>query len=168
MLKFRFTNGEILLGTREDTEDQFATDALGPAVARGVREQMGGTIRLDHPSGERIAILLSVSADPVEIDLLHVLIDTRSEALRTICTVALEDENTIVVGRDTNEVVHKVLVEAGGHDELQRIKDVSTAFPNALLIALGNPINPNDFDGVINIPLDITDLRASVLDPVSA
>ena len=155
---------EILLGTREDTDDQFATDALGPAVARGVLERMGGAIRLDHPSSERIAILLSLPADVVDIQLLNVLIDTRSEALRTICKVALEDENTVVVEADQNQTVHKVLVEAGGQDELKRVQDMSVKYPGALLIALGNPINPSEFDGSVTIPLDIQHLRAQVLD----
>lgn len=155
---------EILLGTRGDSDDQLATDALGPAVARGVLEQMGGTIRLDHPHQDRITILLNIPAPKVEISILNLVIETRSEALRTICKVALEDENTAIVDGTHGETVHKVLIEAGDQDELSRIQRVAETYPNALLIALGNPIHPTDFDGAVSIPLDIASLRAQVLD----
>ncbi len=155
---------EILLGTRQNTDDQFATDALGPAVARGVLEQMGGTIRLDHPKSDRIAILLTIPAEIVDIKVLNILIDTQSAALLTICKVALQNENTAIVESDSSEVIHKVLIEAGGHNELDRVQKMAARYPNALLIALGNPINPSDFDGSVAIPLDISELRDSVLE----
>lgn len=156
-------NPELLLGTRRDDTEQFATDALGPAIARGVLERMGGTVRLDHPTNERIAIILSAPAPEYDVEILNVLIDTRSEALRTICRVALNDENTVMVDDPTGVDIHKVLIEAGGHDEHDRVRAMSEAHPQAMLVALGTPINPADFDFQVDMPLDMGALRSSVL-----
>lgn len=153
---------EILLGTRKDTEDEFATDALGPAVARGVLKEMGGAIKLDHPDNERIAILINLPAEVIDLSVVNVIIDTRSEALRTICKVALENDFTTIIHEDSSAPVHKVLIESGSHDEAERVSQMSKRYPGALLVALGKPINPAEFDGWVSIPLDITALRKSV------
>ena len=159
---------ELLLGTHTNDPDQFASDALGPAVARGILQQMGGKVQLGHSKDNRISVILIAPAKTIELDELRVHIVTNSAALRTICEVGLSGTNAVVVDQDFTGRIHVVLVETGGLDEMDRIKALSSQFRDALLVALGDPINPRDFDGKVSVPIDIAELRTSVLRTMSA
>ncbi len=154
---------EILLGTNSDDPTQFASDALGPAVARGILAQMGGKVQLGHSDGNRISVILSAPAKVVELNEILVHIETKSQALRTICEVGLSGTKAKVVDPAYPARVDIVLVECGGLDEMERVQSLSQTYPDALLIALGTPINPSDFEGRLDIPIDLKELRASVL-----
>ena len=154
---------EILLGTDEDDPSQFASDALGPAVARGMLDSMGGNVKLGSPDERRISVILWAPAEAVEIDELLVQVVAKSEALRTICKVALSGQEATVVDQNYRGNVHVVLYETGGYDEMNAVAEIKSIYKHALLIALGTPINPTDFDGELNLPLDIGLLRTSVM-----
>lgn len=159
---------EILLGTDTRDANQFASDALGPAVARGILLQMGGKVELGYPGDRRISVILTTPAPAVEIDELLVFIDTRSEALRTICRVGLSGLSVKIVDDKFKGRVHAVLVETGGLDEMQNVADLKQKFDKALFVALGSPISPVDFDDQISLPIDIGKLRSSVLRTMTA
>ena len=158
---------EILMGERTEKDAQFATDALGPAVSRSILDRMGGRLALDH-TGDQISIVLSAPAQVLASDAVYVHIDTRSEALRTICSLALADEAFVIVDDPDVEHVNTVLMEPGGHDELQRVEAARKRFPNALIIAIGAPSNPADFDDTMSLPLDVANLRLSVVEERTA
>jgi len=155
---------EILLGIDNDDPAQFASDALGPAVARGILAQMGGSVHLGHADGNRISVILRAPAQVVELGELLVHIETNSAALRTICEVGLNGTKAKVVPSDYPGKIDMVLIECGGLDEMERVQALAAKHRTALLIALGNPINPSDFDDRIDLPIDIQDLRISVLE----
>lgn len=154
---------EILLGSNNNDPTQFASDALGPAVARGILAQMGGKVQLGHSEGNRISVILSAPAEAVIVDELLIHIETKSAALRAICEVGLSGTKTKIVDADQTVGVNIVLIECGGLDEMERVQALAAKYRGALLLALGPPINPSDFDGQIDVPIDISELRSSVL-----
>lgn len=155
---------EILLGVNNDDPTQFASDALGPAVARGILAQMGGSVHLGHAQGNRISVILKAPAREVVLDEILIHTETNSAALRTICEVGLSGTKAKIVPKDYQGTVDMVLMECGGLDEMERVQVLAAKHRNALLIALGDPINPSDFDDRITLPINIEDLRISVLE----
>lgn len=154
---------ELILGAPERSTDQFASDALGPAVARGLIERMGGSIGLDNPNDSRIAILISTPAPVFEPAEMTIALDMRSAAMETICKSALRNDRVRFQKGEGNGKVHVVLIEAGGTDEGRRLSTMRTRHPNAMMIAVGRPNNPDEFDGRIELPLKPELLRDSVL-----
>lgn len=154
---------EILLGIDQDDPSQFASDALGPAVARGILSQMGGKVHLGQADGNRISVILKAPARAVVLEDLLIKIETNSAALRTICEVGLNGTKAKVVPFDYQGHVDTVLIECGGLDEMDRVQALAAKHRDALLVAIGDPINPSDFDDRIDLPIDIEDLRISVL-----
>jgi len=158
---------EILLGTKGDDPAQFASDALGPAVARGILAQMGGKVKLGHSEGKRISVILSAPAEAIVLKEFRIQIETKSAALRTICEVGLNGSRAKIMPEEYSGPVDIVLMECGGLDEMDRVKALSEKYRNALLLALGPPINPADFDGQIDLPIDIQELRTSVFQQIA-
>lgn len=154
---------EILLGNRSDNVEQFASDALGPAVARGILNRMGGHVWLNYKDDTTISIILTSPAPVVEIDAVVIKVETQSESLSAICKMALSGEKVVFEEDTPASKVHVVLFEAGGADEMDRLAGIRERHPNALTIALGEPISPSDFDGQIGIPINIQELRQAVL-----
>ncbi|MFQ5622538.1 MAG: sensor histidine kinase [Paracoccaceae bacterium] len=154
---------ELILGERERSESQFATDALGPAVARGLVNRMGGTIRLGTEGQSRITVVVEVPAEAVTKGSTCIRLETGSAALRAICESGLKSENVVFHVEGSTRNVDIVLVEAGSDDEVARLRDLKARFPGVLIFALGRPLNPDLFDGTIEIPLNMRQFRRMVL-----
>jgi hypothetical protein len=154
---------ELILGAPERGGEQFASDALGPAVARLLIERMGGTIRLDVAEGDRIAIVVRIPAVPVEGEEVRVRIETRSAAITMLCRAALKQDYLVFHADGDPGFVQTVLVEAGGPDEGSTVTALRTRFAGAQIVGIGRPENTAHFDGIASLPLDIDLLRAQVL-----
>ncbi len=150
---------ELIMGTSSRNRDGFATEALGPAVSRGLIERMGGTTKLFNPTDDRIAVLVCVPAKELVIQTLTIRILCQSAALDAICRAALRGENVRFVDENAPQSPNVVMIEAGGLQEAARVKDFSAQFPEALLVALGQPVRPDDFDDVVDVPIDIANIR---------
>lgn len=159
---------DLILGAPDRTSEQFASDALGPAVARGLIQRMGGTIRLDSPPGGRIAIVISAPAAPFEPEFMGVAMDMRSAAMEAICRSALRSDKVRFHREGEAKPVHVVLVEAGGEDENRRVQAMRARHPGAMLVAIGRPNNVEEFDARVDLPLDIDLLRGSVLQQLAS
>ena len=154
---------EILLGARMDNDvESFASDSLGPAVARGILERMGGRVWLSYEDDERIAIILRSPSPALTSDNICVHIAARSESLKTICRMALAGGKVVFDDENTAEPALVVLFEAGGEDEVARLYEIGAQYRGAILIALGDPVSPGEFAAVVPIPLNIDALRAAV------
>ncbi len=159
---------ELILGAPDRKKDQFASDALGPAVARGLIGRMGGEIRLDNPHGGRMAILISVPSARFEPAEMSIALDMRSSSMTAICKSALRNDRVRFQDNQSASPVHMVLIEAGGADEGRRLASMRLLQPTALMIAVGRPINPDEFDGKIDLPLNAEHLRDSVLNELAS
>lgn len=149
----------LIMGKFERTTDSFASEALGPAVSRGLIERMGGTTKLFNPTPDRIAVLVTVPAEELVVDILSIRIVSQSMALEAICKAALRGENVRFVDKDSPIEPHVVMIEAGGEQEPITLRACAARFPQAMLVALGRPQDPEEFDDIVEVPIDIVNVR---------
>jgi signal transduction histidine kinase len=154
---------DLILGAPDRDGEQFASDALGPAVARGLIEHMGGAIRLGSPDGNRIAIHIIAPVEVYAPSALHIATRMRSVAIEAICKSALRSEQTEFLKAGDGRAADVVLIEAGGEDEARRLDEARISYPGALLVAIGRPNAIEEFDARVELPLDAQNLRSSVL-----
>jgi hypothetical protein len=150
---------ELIMGTSNRNVDGFASEALGPAVSRGLIERMGGTTKLFNPTPDRIAVLVSVPAKELVVEVLMLRIVSQSSALDAIFRAALRAENVRFLDADSPVTPHVIMLESGGEKEALCLKEYSERYPEAFLVALGQPVNPDDFDDIVDIPIDIATIR---------
>jgi len=154
-------NPELIMGSANQSTDKFASEALGPSVARGLIERMGGTTKLANPTLERIAVLVNVPAEQVIINDLLIRVVTQSAALEAICKAALRSEHVRFLDADAVQMPQVILIEAGGGHEAATAEDYAKRYPHAVLVALGKPQDPGKFSDVVDVPIDIETVRQS-------
>lgn len=150
---------DLILGDSHRQGDKFATAALGPMIARGLIDTMGGSIKMDSDGGDRIVVLACIPCEIVEINSLGLRIYTSSDAMRTICRATLANEDVVFFDDDPEVEVRLVIIESGGENEQSFVVGARSLYPSSILIALGTPLNPEDFDFKIKMPLDFMELR---------
>lgn len=153
---------DLIMGEPRNDGETFATDALGPAIARGIIMAMKGRIRVDNPVGNRICVVATVPVEEVLLKELCVLVLSNSEAMDAICRAAIKGDDVVFKQQDDRKDVHIVLIEAGNQNEATFLQTATTDYPDALIVALGEPYVAEPFDFVIALPLDFKELRALV------
>lgn len=154
---------ELLLGDVRRGEDQFATEALGPIVARGLIETMGGRLALTKMSSEQTTVMVSVPAQPVERLRLKVLLDAASTTMRLLCEAALRGSDMeLAPDGDAAEDIDVALVEIRPDEEFAKLEALRLKYPQARIIAIGQPAQPEIFDGVAPFPLKPERLRRAL------
>ena len=53
------------------------------------------------------------------------------------------------------------MIEAGGETESRDVRDAAEKFPEAVLVAIGRPLNPDDFDDIVSVPIDLQRARST-------
>ena len=157
----------LILGAEARGEDKFATDALGPAIARGLIEKMGGSILVHNPGGNRISVEAQIPVEVFDIHTLNVEILASTEAMAAICRAALKGDNIAFCPEGDSCEAHIVLIESGIPSESDYLGDALARHPNALFVALGRPINTEAFDFIIDLPLDFQELRQIVYQQIA-
>ncbi len=150
-------NPDLVIGGRTDNSDSFAADALGPAVARGLISAMGGRIFLPPNPGDQVIIAVVVPILRLELSTVYVQLEMSSDVMATICKTALRDAPVCFQPPEKASDVHIILFETGGLDEAGKVSNLHKNFSNALIIAIGRPINPDIFDSVIHFPTQISE-----------
>ena len=152
---------DLVLGPSRQENSGFANDALGPAIARGFTENMGGTLSLHLPEVARknAVVVLSVPLKAQKRADVRVRIETQSSALATICRSALEMPHVRFYQHGDTGDVHAVVVETGAQFERDTCESLRAVYPKAKFIALGVPLDGALFDGEIKLPIDIAALH---------
>ncbi|RMF36385.1 MAG: hypothetical protein D6754_11485 [Alphaproteobacteria bacterium] len=153
---------ELILGAPERGEDQFASDALGPAISRLMIEKMGGDIRLGAETDGRISVVVRVPARPVTTPRPCIRLELQTAALEMICRAALQKVDPVYHTDDMTSRVNAVILQGGGDDERDRVAELRERFPGSRLFALGDPRDPGLFDAVISLPMDSEQLMGIV------
>lgn len=152
---------ELITGEKESCDDAFASEALGPSVSRGLIERMGGFTKLDNPTANRIAVLVEVPAREIVVDRLLFRILARSASLEAICKASFQSKNVHFLAANDDRIPHVVMIEAGGETESRDVRDAAEKFPEAVLVAIGRPLNPDDFDDIVSVPIDLQRARST-------
>ncbi|MBV1864116.1 MAG: HAMP domain-containing histidine kinase [Rhodobacteraceae bacterium] len=152
---------DLVLGPSSQEISGFANDALGPAIARGFTENMGGTLSLHLPQAarENAVVVLSVPLKAQKRAYVRVRIETQSSALAAICKSALKMPHVQFYQHGDAGDVHTVVVETGAQFERDTCERLRAVYPKAKFIALGVPLDGALFDGEIKLPIDVAALR---------
>ncbi|MEM7507675.1 MAG: HAMP domain-containing sensor histidine kinase [Pseudomonadota bacterium] len=127
--------------------DPFASDAIGPAIARGLVARMGGTISIARPETCRAVLTIAVPAPRPQSDLPLARVET-SSATSSALTYTLLTRNGWQLwhaGEDPGRVA-LVVVELAGRDETVIAARLRVQHPHARLVAVGSPKQPCLFD----------------------
>ncbi len=152
-------NTDLLMGDAQRDGDKIATAALGPMIARGLLEAMTGHVKLDIGADDQIVVLIEVPAPIVELKSTKLRIFAKSGALIAICKAALKGDDIQFLDDSSNEIADVVLIESGHDKEHQFLTQARNVAPGALFIALGTPIEPDNFDFSISLPMNFPELR---------
>ena len=158
---------DLILGEQDRGRESFSTDALGPAIARGLIEVMHGSLRIDNPVGGRIAVIISIPAEEFVATALNIEVLSSTDAMAAICRTALVGVDVKFVQQGDENPVHIALIEAGNALEINYLSRAREEFPQALLVALGAPIEQSAFDFTVNLPLNFHEIREIISERVA-
>lgn len=153
---------DLLTGLGDEARRTFASDALGPLIARGLLRAARGLLTLEGENG-RWVIRVTIPARKVVFDKIVVRIETRSAALATLYRAALKSDRVGFAERSDEEVPDVVLVDSTSAGEQSLMRGLRARFPNAVFVSLGTSVVPGVFDEVVDAPADLARLRESVL-----
>lgn len=138
---------EVVLGSAATDRGSFASDAIGPAIARGLIACMGGALSVDRPEEECVLITLDIPAKAVAKQADLARLETQWETTNTLASALLSRHGWQLWDEDKDEnLVKLVIAETGGRDEMALAGRLRVQHPNARLIALGDPRQPHLFD----------------------
>lgn len=147
---------EAIFGREQEDYGNFASDSLGPTIARGVVTLMGGTVEMGRPSPRRARLTVTVPSEAVAPDRDCVRLETTSETTSMLVENALRPLRWKIwePGFDRDRVT-AVLVEIApgenGRDLCERMRKLHEG---AKIIALGRLLGSGPFDAVCPIPVD--------------
>lgn len=128
---------------------------LGPLLAKGLLEQMGGRLEIATLDSGRILVLAASPSHAVDTHVRpRVRVIARTRSLGALGSAAAAAAGVDVLTADTAPEPDIVLVEAGGEEEPRAVAEVRSQWPEARLMALGEPDSAHLFDDLILPPLD--------------
>jgi hypothetical protein len=148
--------------------EEFGAPGLGPLLAKGLLEQMGGRLEVSSLDSGRILVLAAAPSharveDPSPAEIrprVRVIAQTRS--LGALGAAAASAGSVDVLSAEDAPAPDVVLVEAGGEEELRALAEARASWPGAVILALGQPDAPDRFDGVVSGPLEPERIARSV------
>ena len=136
-----------------DGEEALAGQGLGPLLARGLVESMGGRLEVSTLDSGRVLILAATPSEPVAEPRPRVRVIAQSRSLGALGAAAAETAGVDVLSLDQASAPDVVLVEAGGAEEERAASESRARWPEAAIVSLGAPDRPELFDSVIAPPL---------------
>lgn len=140
-------------GTPEAGDDITGV-GLGPLLAKGLLEQMGGRLEVATLDGGRIMLLAATPAPEIEHDGPRIRILAQTRSLDALSTAAASAAGVEVLTTDQAPMPDIVLVEAGGEEEARAVAEARELWPDAFLMALGTAEDPSLFGDMIHPPLE--------------
>lgn len=155
---------EAIFGRGEEDYGDFASDSIGPTIARGLISLMGGKIAMTRPQPQRARLMVQVPAPAIEPDRDCIRIEAVTETTEMLVRAALAKSHwKIWEPRLDRARVAGVLYEPDGDNDDRKIRRLQVLHPGARIIGLGQSADAGHFDAISALPLDI-----SVLDEVLA
>ena len=153
---------EAVLGKANGAWGSIESDALGPAIARGLLGQLDGNLELERPGANSARLIVTVPvtvlrhADPL------VRIEVCSSTMRTVCGKLL----TRLGARQwdaaaAQERVDAILIEPGAEAERDRavVSELRERHPGARVVALGTSREAEIYDATLSVPPRLSDLE---------
>ena len=145
---------EAMMGRTSAAYGDFASDSLGPMIARGLIALMGGSVALNRPAPGRATLSVHVPLQVIDGATECVRVEADSVTVQSVVGALLRRLGYEIwePGR-TDRTVTAVAMEAGGDDETTRAARLRSDHPAAWLIAIGEPKMAGVFDAVCKQPI---------------
>ena len=154
---------EAIFGRGSAHCGDFASDSLGPMIARGLVSLMGGTITLHRPVAGRATLSISVPLELIDGAADCVRIEAGSVTVQTVLAALLRKlARGVWEPGAANQKVTAILMEAGGEEETVRAARLRSDHPAARLVAVGAPRTAGLFDAVCPQPVTAEALVAAI------
>ncbi|MEM7522987.1 MAG: histidine kinase dimerization/phospho-acceptor domain-containing protein [Pseudomonadota bacterium] len=174
---------ERLLGgepAAEVDEALFASDPLGPELARGFIKALGGRMEMAalYPGRTHVTVFAPAHARPEPLsfvdfdeggeggDVPSVGVALASASMRMVCETVLRGAGVNIVDASAHGVIlSAVLVECqdAADADATIVAGLRVSHPAARIVALGWPERPEVFDDVAATPVEVNNLRAAVI-----
>ncbi|MHA1530219.1 MAG: sensor histidine kinase [Alphaproteobacteria bacterium] len=154
---------EAIFGRGSSSYGNFASDSLGPMIARGLVSLMGGTITLRRPTAGRATLSIFVPLELIDAAVDCVRIEAESVTVQAVLAALLRKlARGVWEPGVANQKVATVLMEAGGEEETVRAARLRSEHPAARLVAIGAPRSAGPFDAVCPQPVTADTLAAAM------
>ena len=154
---------EAMFGRASAEYDHFASDSLGPMIAHGLLDLMGGKAALHRPREGRAVLAISVPLDLTRDCANCVRTVTETVTVQAMLGALLRKLSYQVCDRDQPDCqLVAVLLEAGGDDEMVRAAALRVEHPDARIIAVGVPQCSDAFDAVVAQPVTQRNLEVAL------
>ena len=138
---------ETVFQTDMQRSDQFASDAIGPAIARGLVARMNGTLKIRRRSPTTARLTISIPADAAMQTEPVARIETVSTTSAALMRAMLNQAGWQVwTPGDPDGVVNLVAAELPNRDEAALVARLRVQHPFAWIVGIGRPKNPDLFD----------------------
>ncbi|MGF1658759.1 MAG: sensor histidine kinase [Rubrimonas sp.] len=127
---------------------------LGPLLAKGLLERIGGRLEVSTTESGRVLVLAATPSAAAHPQGPRVRVMAQTRSLGALGAAASAAAGVEVLDADDAPAPEIVLVEAGGDEEATTVAEARARWPEALLVALGAPGEPAGFDGVVAAPLE--------------
>jgi signal transduction histidine kinase len=145
---------EAIFGRGSEHYGDFASDSLGPMIARGLVTLMKGSVGLKRAVAGRAILSISVPLVAIDGAADTVRIEAQSVTVQMVLAALLrKTDRGIWEPGMPNRNVTAVLLEAGGEEETVRAARLRSDHPSARLIAIGVPHTAGLFDVVCPQPV---------------
>lgn len=152
---------EAIFGRAGSSYGEFASDAVGPTIARGFISAMGGSVRLRRDIPGRASLMIKVPAREVVPERDCIRIETHSDTTALLLHAAIDDTLWRVwTPAMPSSRVAAILLEVGGAQETQTLPRLRAEHPGAKVIAIGMPAEPGAFDAAVQVPVSSPALTA--------
>jgi len=156
---------EAIFGREAEEYGDFASDSLGPTIARGLISLMGGRIEMIRPEAQRARLVVRVPAEVKAPMRDCVRIEAATETTEMLVRAALGQSRWKVWEPKLDRArVAGILYEPTGRNDARQIKRLAVLHPGARLIALGHAQDGGAYDAVCALPLDPAALDKALSD----
>ncbi len=151
---------DLIFGDSAADEDRFASEVLGPTVARLLVDKMGGEIRLEDSKDSKIILVVEVPVEAVRPKGIKIKLHLQSAPMEMILKSAIADIPVQYLDENAKENPCVVMVETGAGKAKDTLSQIRKTHPSALVFGLGREASESDYDFVAEMPQDAARLKA--------
>lgn len=153
---------DLISGEREESADSFASEVLGPAVARALVDKMSGEIRHGKTEDGKIVLTIDVPVQAQKERNLKVLLNMQSAPMEMVFKSAVSDFHIDYLSQNDSSCAEIVMMESGMANEEERVSNARKNCPEALVFGIGRSYLPALYDFVAEIPLEVDSLKNKI------
>ncbi len=154
---------DTVLGAGTGALGSIESDALGPAIARGLLARLGGTIDLEREDPRRPRVIVSIPVELAGEMQRFVRLEVNSPTMRTVCHSMLTRLGLLQWDRShACQAVDAVVVEASEACDPEFLTTLRRSHPGARIVSIGNSQESPACDAAMPYPPTLVQLRDAI------